>query len=368
MRAILTSASFDPVYGGPAVSVSGIAWALAQLGLVIGLWAPNGTALTSEVVKDAPNVIRLGGTVSDALQMFGRVDVLHDSGLWLPHNHDLAVVARRRNLCRIVSPRGMLESWSLRQKRIKKGIAWNLYQRRDLASARALHATAPSEAASFAAFRFKVPTHIVANGLDIPCEAELSAARSDAPAARTAIFMSRIHPKKGLPLLLEAWDRLRPKCWHLRIAGPNEQGHSEEIVSDIVARGLTESVSIIGPCYGEKKRRLLATADLFILPTYSENFGIVVAEALGHETPVLTTRGAPWHALVSERCGWWVEPNVDALTAGLHEALATPSVELRAMGRRGREFVRRSFSWPSVAARMIEVYETTLRESGRRLS
>jgi glycosyltransferase involved in cell wall biosynthesis len=115
-------------------------------------------------------------------------------------------------------------------------------------------------------------------------------------------------------------------------------------------------VEVIGPVWGKKKERLLAQADLFVLPTLSENFGIVVAEALAHAVPVLTTTGAPWRLLVEEGCGWWVAPTIDGVKAGLAEALAMPTENLRAMGKRGRTIVAARFSWDEIAQQMVALY------------
>ena len=106
-------------------------------------------------------------------------------------------------------------------------------------------------------------------------------------------------------------------------------------------------------------------ADLFVLPTYSENFGMVVAEALAHGVPALTTRGAPWSMLLDQECGWWVEPTVTGVADGLRQATSCNSETLRSMGRRGQAFVRTEFRWEQVAARFIAAYEEILASKSR---
>ena len=118
-------------------------------------------------------------------------------------------------------------------------------------------------------------------------------------------------------MLIEAWVRLRPEGWRLRIAGPDEAGHRAEIEALVIRHRLAGVVSFLGPVEGKAKTDAYRTADLFILPTHSENFGMVVAEALSYGVPVLTTHGAPWSELETERCGWWVEPTVDGILSGL---------------------------------------------------
>lgn len=364
MKALLTSASFDADYGGPALSISRLGRALAVKGVKVGLWAPDGSAFTSSVVVSGSDVIRLSGGASRLLSHFGSPDLIHDSGIWLAHNHAIATMSRKKGIPRIVSPRGMLEPWAISYKRIKKNIAWYCYQKRDLSTADGLHATSQAEAKQLKALGLSPPIHLVPNGMDIPDDVEVewaNATRSAGNVFRTALFLSRVHPKKGLPLLIEAWTRLRPQGWRLIIAGPSEVGHSNEIATLVRQRGLAESVQIIGPQYGEEKALLLRSSSLFILPTYSENFGMAVAEALAYGIPVLTTTGAPWSELVEYRAGWWVAPNADSITEALSNALEKPIAELQAMGARGRELIRKSYGWDGVAERMIESYEGMLR-------
>ena len=142
---------------------------------------------------------------------------------------------------------------------------------------------------------------------------------------RQAVFLSRIHPKKGLPMLADAWSRVRPAGWRMVVVGPDEGGHRAEVESHVARLGLDGCWEFRDQADGDEKWRVLADAELSILPTYSENFGNVVPESLLVETPVLTTTGAPWAGLIEQRCGWWVEPTVDGLAAGLQAACALPT-------------------------------------------
>src|ERR1019366_9798425 len=113
MKVFLTGSSLLPPYGGPAFSVSRLAVALAEAGAEVGLWAPDQSAATTPLLPADSSVRRLIGNVADALNSFGKVDALHDNGIWLPHNHHLAEVSARRGVPRIVSTRGMLEPWAI---------------------------------------------------------------------------------------------------------------------------------------------------------------------------------------------------------------------------------------------------------------
>jgi glycosyltransferase involved in cell wall biosynthesis len=178
-----------------------------------------------------------------------------------------------------------------------------------------------------------------------------------------ALFLGRIHPKKGLPMLIEAWARVRPDGWQLQIAGPDEAGHRAEVQNAAFAAGLSEVVFFVGPIEGEKKESAFSNADLFVLPTHSENFGIVVAEALAHGLPVLTTTGAPWSLLRERSCGWWVDATVEGIAEGLRQATSSDPETLYAMGRKGREWVRAELGWERVAKEVIATYEGVIATS-----
>ena len=358
MNILLTGASFAAHYGGPAYSVPRLAAALAAQGHGVGVWAADGTAeIAAAIPTDAP-VRRLAGSPQAALAAFGKPDILHDNGLWRPHNHRLAALAAEHGIARVVSIRGMLEPWAMAHRHWKKRLAWLVYQRRDLTRANSLHVTADSEGHALAPLKLGVRIDVIPNGIDLPRRRERAIDAGDG--TRTALYLGRIHPKKGLPMLIAAWARLRPDGWRLVIAGPDEAGHRAEVMRAVAEARLDSAVVFPGPVEGDAKRAAFEAADLFVLPSYSENFGIVVAEALAHGVPVLTTRGTPWAGLEERRCGWWVEATTEGLHAGLQAAIACSAETRRDMGARGREFVSERFDWAHVAARFAALYEELL--------
>ncbi len=362
--------SIDQKEGGPAISVTGLYKEMVL----------DNRYVTKLGCMHSPNpVISEGaGPISDNLKFSKKgllgfsvqlkrwlidnpFDLFHGHGIWHPSVHQMAVVANYRSKPYIISPRGMLEPWSLRQKHLKKQVALLLYQHKDLAGAACLHATAPMEAANLRALGLHNPIAVIPNG--IPLE-EFPLKDSRAPVGkRQLLFLSRLHPKKGLELLLQAWAGLpqnMAKAWELRIAGNGEETYVKQLQRVAAALGCGETVTFMGPLYGEAKVNAYQEASLFVLPTYSENFGIVVAEALACGTPVITTRGAPWEDLEKHHCGWWIPTGLPALQACLQAAMALPEPVLRDMGHKGRQLVEHNYSMASVARQMQQVYDWLL--------
>lgn len=293
MKLLITATSLRAAYGGPAFSVSQLAGALGAGGLEVGLWAADSSGINSELLAPAAEVRRLTGSLGEAARAFAP-ELVHDNGLWLPHNHRVSELAGDTGLPRVVSTRGILEPWAIRHKGLKKRLAWRLYQRRDLRRASALHATSDAEAEHLRAFALGRPIITLPNGIDLP---DLAGPRGLAVRkTRTALFLGRLYPVKGLPMLVEAWAKVRPANWRLVIAGPDEAGHQGVVERAVAAAGLGEAVSFAGPVAADAKTALLRDADLFVLPSHSESFGMAVAEALAHRTPVLTTTAVPWPA------------------------------------------------------------------------
>lgn len=289
-----------------------------------------------------------------------RPDLIHNHGIWAPLNHQTAKRARLVRVPLVTSTHGMLAPWALRHKALKKRIAWWLYQRRDLMASAVLRATASSEARHLLRLGLGKPVAVVPNGILLP-EPQVQEVTPADPEGRRVlrrvVFLGRIYPVKGLPCLVEAWDIARPHGWQCVIAGPDEAGHQREVEAQVRSRGLTPDFCFPGEVTGAAKWELLREADLLVLPSFTENFGMVVAEALACGVPVIASKGTPWEDLVTNRCGWWVDANASALAQVLREATAMGVPQRKEMGRRGREFVRRRFSSETVAREMHRVYE-----------
>lgn len=284
---------------------------------------------------------------------FNKFDVITNFGMWTFFNHLIARKAVLNGVPLVNSPLGMLEPWSLRQKRFKKIMAWYAYQKGDLQKSAAILVTATMEALNLRKLGVQMPIAVIPAPIQLP--KSLKPKKCGLTLPRTALFLSRIHPKKGLMELIEAWSRIKPIGWKLVIAGPDSDGYGATLSNFIRERGVF-GIDLRGPVYGQRKSALFDSADLFVLPTYSENFGLVVPEALAHCVPVITTTGTPWSELLETKSGWWIEPGVESLTATLEEALRSTNQELRTMGENGRRLVEQRYSDKVVVEKYASFY------------
>ena len=312
-------------------------------------------------VPKFPYAFRLG--YSPAMRSWLReqawhTDIIHNHSMWMMPNIYPADAVSNRPCKLIVSPHGTLSGWALQRSKWKKKIVWALGQKKLFRQADLLHATSDSEYGEIRAFGIKLPVAVIPNGIDNPPDAKTTKTESE---SRKLLFLSRIHEKKGLDFLLDAWGAIHGSFpdWELVIAGPLEGGYPRYVQKTAKQKEL-KGVRFTGELRGSAKDRAFFDADLFILPTRSENFGMAVAEALAHAVPVITTKGAPWRGLEKHRCGWWIDIGNEPLIETLKEAMSLSSERLSEMGARGREWMQRDFSWDRIGRMMYQTYEWLL--------
>lgn len=287
----------------------------------------------------------------------GRI-LIHDHGIWAPNNLIVWLVSKIKKIPYVLSPRGMLDPWALGHKAIKKKLAWLMYQRRIVRSASVVIATSEMEKINIQRLFPKKSIAVIPNGVDLNKLVSHNSSRYKT-STRTVLFMSRLHHKKNVVGLLHAWRRLPDTIlnnWRLHICGPDENNYKTKILDLINDLKLSTSVSIIGPIDEANKTLAFQSADIFILPSFSENFGVVIAEALAHNLPVITTSGTPWQILQEKKCGWWVPPDPISLSLALMEATKLSDDDRAEMGARGRTLVEETFEWTSIAAQTQKVY------------
>lgn len=370
IRAAHTLTSLNREASGPSYSVPRLCRALIDAGAEVSLITidvgPADTRPPCTTAFPAVGSVRLSR--SPAMRRWlehaarsQRLDIIHNHGLWQMPNVYPGWAARKHRVPLVVAPRGTLSPWAMASGSKMKKVFWPLVQRPAIAGAAAFHATAESEYQDIRNLGFRQPIIILPNGIDLQPLVPRTEVRS-----RTLLFLGRIHEKKGIDLLLAAWARVEAQHphWRLRIVGTDG--------SDAPAGGLTQRLKALAASlqlkqvcfddalYGAEKLAAYRNADLFVLPSHSENFGMTVAEALSQETPTVATTGTPWAGLATHEAGWWIDLGVDQLAATLDEAMAMPPEVLRAMGARGRAWMAQEFDWTEIGRKMHDAYRWIL--------
>lgn len=358
MKILHLTGSIDKSAGGPSRSVPKTCVELAKLGLEIELV----TQASRHPVKiPHQRGLKLTYIPLWSLLVYGwklskkEIDLLHIQHIWTPYVNVLAYWAKRKNIPYLITPRGMLEPWILARNPWKKKLALWLYQKKILQEASHLHATAQMEANNIRKAGFTTPITVIPNGIDL---SEVKAVKTTY-GTKKMVFLSRIHPKKGIEGLLEAWRTVDTKAWTLEIAGEGDSAYVETLKKKACD---LKNIHFIGPQYGESKWDCLRSADVMVLPTFSENFGIVVAEALAVGVPVLTTQGTPWEDLQTHDCGWWVDLSIENLRKTLIKITNTPVSRLKIMGDNGKKLIEQKYDLKAMGRRITELYKSIIKE------
>ena len=365
--------SFNSASGGPPRTVA----LMAHAGL--GFWeaqlfTTNAIAATADsmLTNDFPGRVTIlparAQTAFRSLLMFSGLtpvheaqllsgvapDVMHIHGIWSLFLSAFAATAIRHRIPYIVTPHGMLEPWSMSVHSWRKLAALRTYQGQLLAHAAAIHATSHTEAENLRRLRWiRSPIVVIPNSVDDPTGL-IDAARN-IPERKVLLFLSRIHEKKGLDLLLKAWNQARPRDWTLFIVGSGEQTYVDRLKRFCRTESVPH-VEFYGHVDGDAREDMFRQASALVLPTYSENFGNVIAEALIRGLPVLTTTGTPWSIVADQGMGWYFRPDIEELRRVLAELEVTGPTALRAMGARGRKYAVANLSNSVVRGQLLEMY------------
>ena len=279
--------------------------------------------------------------------------IVHNHGLWMMPNIYAGAISNSNNVTLMVSSHGTLSEWSLHRNALVKKLFWGLFQKPALKKASCFHATCEEEYLDIRRQGFTQPVSIIPCGVKIP-----SFTKKPDNRPKTLLFLARMHPKKGVDILLKAWFQLQSLFpdWDLHIVGSDSDGYSEEM------RALSSSLSnervfFRGALHGEDKNQAYREATLYVLPTHNENFGITVAESLSMGTPVVVTKETPWQALEDANAGRWIDVGVSPLVTCLENLMSLPQSELDEMGLRGYNWVSQEFSWPIIASRFQQTYD-----------
>lgn len=307
--------------------------------------------------KEKEPVVALDEVLKD------RWNAIHVHGLWDREIRIAARVAIEKGIPLVWSPHGMLAPWALKYRWWKKCLPWHLYLKRLLNGTSGFHVTSALEKGWIVQLGFRNRVDVVPLGTHLPSQEviEVAQRRKKGRDERTLLFVGRIHPVKGLDNLIDAWAKLSPKGWRLRlVGGENKEGYGAALEAKCHSLHIAASVDFVGAKYGEDLQREYAGADCLILPSFTENFGGVVVDALGAGHPVIASDKTPWRELEENpfgRCGWFVPNDPDSLARTIEKMMTLSDADRDEMGANGRRLVVSKYTWDAVARQMIQVYE-----------
>lgn len=288
--------------------------------------------------------------------------VVHQQGIWMFYSRNVKNYKQKnKNVKTIISPRGMLDPWILKNGKWKKEIAKVLYENSNLKKADCIHALCYSEYKSIRAFGLKNPVAIIPNGIDIPFNINEKNNR-EVKEKRTLLFISRIHPKKGLKFLIEVLGSIKernPKIldsWVLRIAGWSQEGHQEELIIKCEELGIMDNIQFIGSVYGQQKENELKSADAFVLPSYSEGLPMSILEAWSFKLPVVMTKECNLPEGFSENAAVQINHQHEEAVMVLQDFLNLKDSELSIIGENGFKLVQKKFTWDIIGKDTMELY------------
>lgn len=364
MKILSFVSSLDLACGGPSRSVPLLAKGLAELGVDITLMtirsenmnihALEGTTVKLKVLEPSFSRTEIAKYLTKE-----KFELIQIQSMWDFPYHKVMVEARKLDIPYIVTPRGMLEPWSLSQKKWKKKLAWWLYQRHDVQKSACVFTTAKMEAEHVSELGITTCKAVIPNGIETdayPCKSSVDGVR------KQVLFLSRIHVKKGIEILFEAWKRVASAFpdWQLQVIGNGDTEYIHTLEMKVERLGLKDSIRILPPVFGNDKTRIYQESALFCLPSFSENFGLVIAEAMSCGTPVITTTNCPWDILNETNTGWCIDLSVDNLECAFREALSMSPAELYDMGQRASKLIFDNFDYRSVIRKTLRLYEWLL--------
>jgi len=280
-------------------------------------------------------------------------------GLWSSASLFNLIYNKLRPTPYIVTPRGMLEKWALSQSYFKKLIYYHLIEKYHLKNATCLRATSDMEMNTFKKLGYKNKIINIPNSIKIPTLNQKI--KFKIKKKKRILFLNRIHEKKGISELLNAWKHIHNKYldWELVICGFDENGYRDKMIklsNDLKLNRVVWKDFVMG----KDKDKLFRSSDLFVLLSHSENFGLSIAEALSFGLPVITTTNTPWKDLEKYKCGWCIDLKMKKIVKTIENAICLNPKKMILMGKRGRAWVVRDFSDQSIAPKLQSAYNWIL--------
>lgn len=300
-------------------------------------------------------------------QQIPQYDLLHIHAVFSYPSTVAMAIARLRNIPYISIPHGLLCQWSLQQSVSKKKIYLHLIERANLQHSQALHFTSQQEQREASELNLKAPHFILPHGLSLPnllpdARYQLRQRLNIPEDEPIILFISRLHPKKGLEYLIPALGKLADQGFTFVLAGSGFCEYEAEIDALLMAAGIDKRTYRSGFVTGEMKDLLLQGSDVFVLTSHSENFGVVVLEALAVGLPVLVTPGVALASVVKQhQLGYVAELDVASITSAMKQLL-NHRQEAKVMGNRARQLILEQYTWNRIALNLIEVYTAIIQK------
>lgn len=364
-RVVHIVTSIEEEAAGPSYSVPALARTIAQLGHSVRLQSQGPVGVMGEgpfehrrFHADWQTIPRLKSLrLSRSMARDAKAekcDLIHAHGIWQMPFIYAARAKSHVGAKLVLSPRGMFASEALKFSAGRKRLFSFFWQNKALAKVDMFHATSEQEYRDIRTAGFGQPVLVVPNGIDVPATTN----KMKTPDLRTLLYFGRIHPIKFIEDLLLAWQSLQTKYpdWSVRIVGPGLPADVERIRGLVTSLGL-QRISLEAGVFGDEKWRVYQSADLYVLPSRSENFAMTIAEALAAGVPSIATRGAPWAAMVEKHCGWSTDFGAEPLGAAIRQAFELTDRERTIMGANGRAWMLRDYSWTRVAQDVINGYQ-----------
>jgi poly(glycerol-phosphate) alpha-glucosyltransferase len=303
-------------------------------------------------------------------------DIVHTQSLWMYLSYANKKYNQKTGTPYIVSPHGMLDRWQLKQsfwKDLKKNIVLRLYEQKHLEHANCIHALCQEEHDAIRALGLKNPIAIIPNGMELPINGNgpgngQHTVKTKSNERRKLLFLARIHQKKGIDNLLEAWSLLKPNQhnWELVIAGETKDtDYMQQLLSKRKRLEIETTASFVGGQFGPAKQSILKESDAYILPSFSEGLPMSVLEAWSYNLPALTTPYCNLPEGYVEGAAIKIDTSSESIAEGIRQLMALPDNERKTMGSKGYELVKNRFSWTRVANEMTELYNWVSGKNGK---
>ena len=379
--------------GGLFFSVRSLSQMIARTGIDQIILSPNDEFTELDLPLWNPLKVKIYPSFGPMVSSFGllkylektETNVVHCHGLWGDSQRVALNWQRKTGGSVVISPHGMLDPWAVRHSAWKKKLVGSLFVNDSLKKANCIRALCQSEVESIRAYGLKTPIAVVPNGVDLPAIDEtIFRSRGGGNRIHRLLFLGRLHPKKGLLELLQAWTLILKsqssvaESWQLIIAGWDDGGHQKGLQKQALDLGLTwteasaqdlscearladdANLVFFGPVFGEKKDTLLRSVDAFILPSFSEGLPMSILEAWSYGLPVLMTEFCNIPEGFKAGAAIQIAPDPESIAKGLDQLIALSGSDLYSLGSSGRRLVEQKFQWESIAQDMKSVYEWCL--------